>query len=499
MLGQAAGVDTAGVTEITFARDVRSALRGVGTICLAVPAAKLNGKALTAVLGARLTPLALALARDAKPGDNGKVVSTLTGWDSPRKFVLGVLPDQVSRHNSPARAEAVRRFAVACEGESGKRAMLMLLDSREHSAAVYNALAKGMPVFSAKSERKKDDAVAQVLAVCDGRALPASDSEQEIVRMTRLASRLVDTPPAVLTTAEFAREAKAALRGLRGVRVQEIVGDRLLRVGLGGIHAVGRAAVTSPRLLVATFAPPRARGHIALVGKGVVYDTGGLHLKARGAMEGMKGDMGGAAATLGAFRVLAKSGCPVRLSLVLCLAENAIGPAAYKPDDVLTMHSGKTVEINNTDAEGRLLLADGVSWAARVLKADVVLDAATLTGAQMVATGMLHAGVVSNDERLEQVLCEAGRASGDLVHPLPFAPEFFKAEFASPIADMRNSVANRSNAQSSCAAQFIWWHIEQTGVRWGHVDLAGPATLKDRGTGYGVALLVETVRRLVKP
>jgi probable aminopeptidase NPEPL1 len=184
----------------------------------------------------------------------------------------------------------------------------------------------------------------------------------------------------------------------------------------------------------------------------------------------------------------------------MCIAENAIGPASYKPDDILTMHSGKTVEINNTDAEGRLLLADGVSWAARELDVDVVLDAATLTGAQLVATGQLHAAVVSNDEDLEALMVDAGRDSGDLVHPLPFAPEFYRKEFASPIADMRNSVANRLNAQASCAAQFVYAHMEDAPNadqrRWCHVDLAGPAFPRDRATGFGVALLTTAVERL---
>ncbi|MFN6193551.1 MAG: M17 family metallopeptidase, partial [Planctomycetota bacterium] len=185
-------------------------------------------------------------------------------------------------------------------------------------------------------------------------------------------------------------------------------------------------------------------------------------------------------------------------SLLLCLAENAIGPASYKPDDVLTLHSGKTVEINNTDAEGRLLLADGVSYAARVLGAGIVLDAATLTGAQGVATGDLHAAVVSNDEAIEQALLHAGRATGDLCWPLPFAPEFYRSEFSSPIADMRNSVKNRSNAQSSCAAEFIHWHLDGTKARWGHVDLAFPAFRGDRGTGFGVALLARAVELLAR-
>ena len=122
-----------------------------------------------------------------------------------------------------------------------------------------------------------------------------------------------------------------------------------------------------------------------------------------------------------------------------------------------------------------------------------MIDAATLTGAQGIATGKLHAAVVASDDQLEGLLVQAGRASGDLVHALPFAPEFYRSEFSSPIADMRNSVANRSNAQVSCAAQFVYEHMRETGARWGHVDLASPAFRADRGTGFGVALLSETV------
>jgi probable aminopeptidase NPEPL1 len=158
------------------------------------------------------------------------------------------------------------------------------------------------------------------------------------------------------------------------------------------------------------------------------------------------------------------------------------------------------VEINNTDAEGRLLLADGVSWAARELGAEVIIDAATLTGAQLIATGLVHAAIISNDESTEQVFVDAGRRSGDLVHPLPFAPELYKQEFASKLADMRNSVGNRNNAQSACAAQFVWWHLFDApaarSLRWCHIDLAGPAFPRDRGTGFGVALIAEAVRRL---
>jgi probable aminopeptidase NPEPL1 len=286
----------------------------------------------------------------------------------------------------------------------------------------------------------------------------------------------------------------------KGVKVTMIEGDKLLEAGLRGIHAVGRGAIAPARMLVASWNVKADGPHVVLVGKGVTFDTGGLHIKPRGGMEGMKADMGGAAAVLGAFRVLTRSGHAGKLSLVLCIAENAVDERSYKPDDILRMHSGKTVEINNTDAEGRLLLADGLSWAAREMQADVVIDAATLTGAQLMSTGIVHAAVVSNDGDLEAAAIAAGRRSGDLCHPLPFAPELFQHEFRSPVADMRNSVANRMNAQSACAAQFLWSHIEDApGAAkrlWAHIDLAGPAFPKGRATGFGVALVSELVRAI---
>jgi probable aminopeptidase NPEPL1 len=206
-------------------------------------------------------------------------------------------------------------------------------------------------------------------------------------------------------------------------------------------------------------------------------------------MPGMKTDMGGAAAALAAFVHACEQDTGLRLSCVLCLAENSVGPEATRPDDIITLYSGKTVEVNNTDAEGRLVLADGVSWAVRHLRAEVIIDLATLTGAQLVSTGRRHCVAVSNDEALESAAVAAGRASGDLVWPLPYCPEFFRGEFKSEVADMKNSVKDRMNAQSACAAQFIAEHLGDFSGAWLHLDIAGPAVEGERGTGFGVALL----------
>ena len=204
------------------------------------------------------------------------------------------------------------------------------------------------------------------------------------------------------------------------------------------------------------------------------------------------------------------------------MAENAIGPTAFRNDDILTLYSGKTVEVNNCDAvrtnagntrsafvlhgglaltqamhsfifqEGRLVLGDGVAHATKHIEnLDLVVDMATLTGAQLVATGKKHAGVLCNQEELEKRAVAAGLHSGDLVYPLLYAPELLKKEFKSKVADMKNSVADRSNAQTSCAGHFIESHLNSDYKGgWVHVDMAGPAVSGERGTGYGVGLIL---------
>ncbi|MGB1700424.1 MAG: leucyl aminopeptidase family protein, partial [Nannocystaceae bacterium] len=382
----------------------------------------------------------------APRGGMAAVLSTMNSKD-PGRLSVGVLPNKVSRHGCPARGESIRRCVdKAGLGSRGRAGILLVLDDAAHVTAALNAVGRALPQYS-------------------GRSGKASSLKVQVF--------CVDATGAAI----------------------EI--NKLLDEGLRGIHSVGRAAVEAPRMLVATYTPESGSGkHIALVGKGITYDTGGLNLKISGNMSSMKCDMGGSAAVLGAFRVLASQGCPHTVSLIMCMAENAIGPASYKPDDIIEMHSGKMVEINNTDAEGRLLLADGVSYAARVLECDIVIDAATLTGAQLITTGKLHGAVFSNDEALEQTLVSSGYAMGDLAHAMLFVPELLQEEFRSRVADMTNSVGNRMNAQSSCAAQFVYSHLADTRAKWAQIDLAGPAFPFGRGSGYGVALLVDAVHQL---
>jgi len=486
------------MTRIRYAKDVSALLRGTETLLICAPQGAFHEGAFLQDLPEEIMRRALRLAAGTRSGDLGATARTLCD-EGPKQLAIGVLPDRVSRYNAPSRAESIRRVVAEVELDGTKPAsILILVDSGEQTLPAVNAVARALSLYTARSDAKPATKPVTVLVIDrDGNALAVDTRAKATADASREAARLVDTPPSEMNPKRFQAEAYKLVGTGDGLTKRALVGDALLKNGLGGIHAVGRTALEAPRLVLLSYTPKkRSKLHVALVGKGVTYDTGGLSLKISGNMVGMKADMGGAAAVLGAFRTLAASKARCKVTAVVCLAENAIGPAAVKPDDVITMHSGHTVEINNTDAEGRLLLGDGVSYAARKLKADVILDAATLTGAQGIATGNLHAGLVSNDAELEDVMTASGRACGDLVHPLPFAPEFYQSEFASKVADMRNSVANRANAQVSCAAQFIHAHLDDLDVKWAHVDLAFPAFQRDRGTGFGVALLSEAVWRL---
>ena len=482
--------------KFTFVTDSKQLLAADHLLVIA-PAATFGPRSrslssLKKLLDAPTAALVMRLGREAVVGLLGGSATSLHGE---QRVTVGVVPDVMSRHASETRAESLRKLTAAAGLNKGKNAVLLCLDDADHQVAACNAVGRALPDFTLKSRKRAPASLSIACALSKGTYVKVTALTKDIVQRAREAARFVDTPPTDLNPGAFAAAAKKLLRAVPGVKITEFVGDALLKKKLGGIHAVGRTALSAPRMLVATVNPTKKK-HVALIGKGVTYDTGGLHIKGRGGMETMKADMGGSAAVLGAFLALAKHHKKTKLTLIMCLAENAIGPRAYKPDDVVTMHSGKTVEINNTDAEGRLLLADGCSYAARVLKADTLIDAATLTGAQGVATGAHFAAVVSNNEDVERALCDAGRSSGDQCWALPFGPEFFRSEFASPVADMRNSVKNRSNAQVSCAAEFVHWNVDGSGARWGHIDLAYPAFRMNRGTGYGVALLVDAVQRL---
>ncbi len=487
--------------DIRFATKTASALRGAEIVAVVAPKAALDKGWHRSALGTSWARSLNPVIEDIKPGDNGASGGTYGGKNAPRRLVACVLPDKVSRHNAPSRSEAMVS-TLPSAGLAGKKAVAVVyVESADHVLAATIAVFRAFPVYTRKSSdskkrsKKTPGTLTLVFALPNGKSIAAGKTAKSAGHAVQLAARLVDTPPDDMTTAHFEKEVRKAFRGTRGVKVSSIVGNALKQKRMGGIWGVGRAAVVPPRLVIMDYNPRKRGGKtVCLVGKGIVYDTGGLNIKVGAGMSGMKMDMGGAAAVFGAFQTLVECGVKHRVIALCCMAENAVDQKAHRPDDILNMHSGKTVEINNTDAEGRLVLADGVSYAARDLKADLVIDTATLTGAQLIATGRIISASISNREGLEQLAVECGRATGDLTHPLPFAPEFFHKEFKSKVADMKNSVADRMNGQTSAAGQFVYNHIEELDVPWLHIDIAGPAFRGGRGSGHGAALIAEIVR-----
>jgi len=423
-----------------------------------------------------------AMVDATKPGDGG---ASAESWVGSNKVVLGVLPEACSRHNSPSRAWAIPSLAKKASGDS---VVVLMVDSPDHARAAALATSRAFPLVQMASVDAETREVVVTARAPGG--FVVDDGLVAAMEGVRLAARLVDLPPNRLHTDAFVAEAQALASEL-GVESTVIQGDALLEGGFGGLLGVGGAAEHGPALVALYHRPEGATRHVGWVGKGIVYDTGGLSLKGKAHMPGMKCDMGGAAAVMGAFSAAVKADVDYAITAVLCLAENAIGSRATRPDDVLHMHSGKTVEVNNTDAEGRLVLADGVSWICAEHRPDVLIDLATLTGAALVATGKVHAAIMSTEGELEAHAISRARAVGEPCHPLIYAPELFRKEFRSPLADMRNSVKDRANAQCSCAGQFIANHLPEDAPPFLHVDIAGTAWDSDnRGTGYGVGFLL---------
>ena len=434
--------------------------------------------------------------KNGKFGHTPTALSSLTGLTAPSKVVLGILPEKVAKDNSPTRREWIYQLLEAIESEE-HATIIVCLDKPEHIPAAVSAAARRLRLVNYRKVAKTRNITFGALAP-DGHFHPIEAHVKTLAEQVAWTCRMVDTAPNHLTSSVFSKEIQSLFKDVSGVSTKELVGERLLKEGLHGIYNVGKAAVEAPRMLILDYKPKAAKKTVVLAGKGVCFDTGGLSLKGGANMVGMKSDMGGAAAVVGAFSMLVQAQVPHRIIACLGLVENAIGPNAYRNDDVIVMHSGKSVEVNNTDAEGRLVLSDCLSYCARTYKPQLLIDAATLTGAQMVATGLLHAAVISNREELDRLAIKIGKETGDLVVPLPFAPELYQAEFKSQVADMVNSVKNRSNAQTSCAAQFIYSHIDDLNIPWIHIDLAGPSTTAaGLGTGYGVQLITGLAREFV--
>ncbi|MCL2092062.1 MAG: leucyl aminopeptidase [Micrococcales bacterium] len=302
---------------------------------------------------------------------------------------------------------------------------------------------------------------------------------------------LVNTAPNDLYPAAFAEAARAATKGVKGLKVTVMDPKALAAGGFGGLLGVGQGSARPPHLVKVTYSPARAKRSVALVGKGITFDSGGISLKPPADMDEMKSDMAGAATVLATVVAAARLGLPVAVTAWLALAENMPSGTAQRPSDVLTVHGGTTVEVLNTDAEGRLVLADALV-AAVAEEPDLVVDVATLTGAQIVALGRRVAAVMGTDDARDDVVAAAA-AAGESVWPMPL-PEDLKPGLKSTVADLAN-VGERWGGML-LAGLFLAEFVGTT--PWAHLDIAGPAyNAKDPygytpvgGTGMGVRTLV---------
>jgi len=339
----------------------------------------------------------------------------------------------------------------------------------------------------AEKAAKKRRASRILLHAPDG----AGDADLAAVRAgaeaVALVKDLVSTPAEWQSPEQLAQQAVDAVDGL-GVEVTVYDEAALEEGGFGGILGVGKGSDRPPRLVRLEWAPEGAERHVALVGKGITFDTGGLSLKPAASMVGMQEDMTGAAEVLATVRAAAQLRLPVRVTAWMCIADNMPSGRATRPGDVLRMLDGQTVEVTNTDAEGRLVMADGLVAASRE-KPDVIVDVATLTGAIIIGLGTRYTGVMGDQETVDAFLRASDR-TGELVWALPL-PEYLDESLESRVADMQNANVGNREAGTLLAGRFLQRFVGRTGegddaprIPWVHLDIAGSAMSAGGAYGY---------------
>jgi leucyl aminopeptidase len=342
------------------------------------------------------------------------------------------------------------------------------------------------------------------IVLCAADRLGLGDAARRAALVSRWANwarDLANSPPNELTPAGWAE--RVAALDVPGLRAEALGPDQIEALGMGALSAVGRASANPPRLIVLRYEPTSpARGELelGLVGKGITFDAGGISIKPGDRLQDMKGDMAGGAAVLAATAAIAELRLAIRVIAVVAAAENLVGGESFRPGDILRASNGKTIEITNTDAEGRLVLADAL-WYARREGATHIVDVATLTGAMELALGDLYGGVFANDDAWRERIVAAGERSGDHVWPFPMHRRF-RRYVDSDYADLKNATELRQ-ASPALAAAFL---EEFAGEGpWAHIDMSGPGFLERSrgdyltqrgGTGYGVRLLVELATEL---
>ncbi len=445
--------------------------------------------------------VAQRIARGAFTG-KAKEVYYLATPDSPYGGILIVglgKPDKFD-------AEVLRRAAgSAAAAFAAERHKHIVLDASSQDALPVEAFVEGLMLaqYDFTAFKKADDAPPTVVQEITVLAADGLEDLREGCGATVLACMntnwardLANTPPNVLTPRVLAGHAESLAKQL-GCPCTIFDEVKMKELGMNALLGVGQGSAEPPRLILLEYTPEKYTRTVALVGKGITFDTGGISLKPAPDMHEMKYDMCGAAAVLGAFKTIAQAKPHTRVICAVPTAENRPGPTAIVPGDILRAYNGKTIEVLNTDAEGRLILCDTIAYVEKNYAPDAIIDIATLTGAVVVAFGHYIAGMFSNDDRLTAELTLAARATGERLWPMPMDDDYTRM-LKSPHADLAN-IGTRGVAGSIVAACFLKEFVEKT--PWAHIDIAGTAwgvkhisyLDPDHATGYGVRLLSQWV------
>ena len=478
--------------------------RPAGDFALVLPSAGLNRPAVQGLGDARESVEA-ALKRSRFDGESGSIVEHFLAGDNGRRLLV------IGTDSSGAdAAEKLGGNAVARLLTSGEGHAVIDLSGLNYDADAAARVALGAALRSWRYDRyrtrlkdKQKPTLNSITIVGGGEGAQKryEDRYAAVVEGVSLTRELVTEPANIIYPETFVERVRESIKD-SGLEIQVLGRDEMEKLGMGALLGVAQGSVREPKLLILKWNGGKAgEAPVAFIGKGVTFDTGGISIKPAQGMESMKWDMGGAGAVAGAMKALALRKAKANVVGVCGLVENMPDGNAQRPGDVVTTMSGQTVEVINTDAEGRLVLGDAMTWAQKNLKPKVMIDLATLTGAMVITLGHEYAGIFSNDDKLAANLIKAADESGDKLWRQPLADAYDRL-IDSPIADMKN--VGPREAGSITAAQFLKRFVDD-GVAWAHLDIAGmawsdkaSATYDKGATGYGVRLIDQYIADTVE-
>lgn len=460
-----------------------------------------GAETIAAAYGRGFAPMLAAAGMDGTFGSTVRLPTNAT-INAGQLLIVGLGETDALTPEKVRRAAGIAGRAI---GNVASATLALPATDAAHVRAVVEGFSTGLYRFDTYKSGAKGSKLPDVVILTDAarraETVTARDNALVLAKYADQARDWVNTPPNALVPTAFAEQIRRLAKDTP-LDVEVLTAAQLKKLGCGGIIGVGQGSANPPCLVKLTWRPAEPRGSVALVGKGITFDSGGLTLKPGGSMPSMKSDMAGAATVVAAIHAIAAQNVPVAVTAYVPIAENMVGGNAQRPGDVLTMLSGKTVEVTNTDAEGRLVLADALTMAVRD-KPEVIINVATLTGACVVALGDRIAGLFGDQETTDEVIRAADR-TGELFWPLPIPPE------------QRTSVRTESKVADLLQANWVRWggalyaaaFLEQfvDDVPWAHLDVAGPAYnsggpwghVPSGGTGFAISTIVELVTARAK-